>query len=84
MHTHCQIGERILSARVPALGFVHSNLRTFDFAAAAEEDPMLSMAREIAVPTMNDGMEAVIRAASRERTFLSPHELRPSPMFTMP
>jgi putative two-component system response regulator len=48
VHTHCQIGERILSARVPSLGFMHFNLRTFDFAAAAEEDPMLSMAREIA------------------------------------
>ncbi len=33
---------------------------------------------------MNDGMETAIRAASREKTFLFPHGLLPSPMYTMP
>jgi putative two-component system response regulator len=48
MQTHCQIGERILSAGIPSLEFLHSNLRAVELTALAEQDPVLSMAREIA------------------------------------
>ena len=48
VRTHCQIGERILSARVPSLGIGEFSRRDFDIEFAAEEDPMLAMAREIA------------------------------------